>query len=151
MISSRSLEASLIKGGTDCGSIYFVYGLGGYALETWTSKPSKGRNPCLWSRDLLFNHLTKVGLKGRISTFGYSTGASKPNGASATMEGAANDLFNLIMKTKEVRISFHFVSSLNRESSKIFKDELKPIYFVCHSLGGLVVCQASCMQPTGCH
>ena len=105
-------------------SYYFVHGLGGHAFETFAApiqKKHKHKEQKMWARDLLPEKFAKAGLQGRFSTLGYN--ANIVGGAgTTTIESAAKDLLYQLQHDRP-------------EGSQ------RPIFFVAHSLGGLVVAQ----------
>ena len=91
-----------------------VHGLQGDAYKTWTHE-----NHTLWLRDMLPAEVPSV----RIMTFGYESAVAFSNSVSG-VDNKAVDL-------------------LNRLSAKRHDDTHKrPIVFICHSLGGIVVKKA---------
>jgi predicted alpha/beta-fold hydrolase len=80
----------------------------------------------MWPRDLLPEKFEKAGLRGRFSTVGYNANIVRGAGTT-TIESAAKDLLYQLQHDRP-------------ENSK------RPIYFVAHSLGGLVVAQVLQMQ-----
>lgn len=107
----------------DCGSqrltncsIIAVHGLGGDAYETWTDENGK-----LWLRDFL-----PVRLKtAQIFTYGYDSVVAFSK-SSADIDDFARDL---LQRLKGLRLD-----RLQGDRS---------LYFICHSLGGLVVKQVN--------
>lgn len=97
--------------------ILFVHGLRGHRLNTW----SKGS--CCWPRDILPEDMPQA----RVMTFGYDTSAVHL--AAATSQ---NSIFghveNLLVDLKNER--------------RTANAGTKPLIFVGHSLGGLVIKQA---------
>lgn len=91
-----------------------VHGLQGDAYKTWTHE-----NHTLWLRDMLPTEVPSA----RIMTFGYESAWAFSNSV-AGIEHKARDL-------------------LNRLSAKRNDDTYRrPIVFICHSLGGIVVKKA---------
>jgi hypothetical protein len=99
--------------------IVAVHGLGGHYEDTWTWKPAKGKDatPCNWVKDLLPADVSNA----RIMSFGYDSAVafSKSIGDISIF---GEQLLQFIL--------------LKRESEQ---QKRRPIIFVCHSLGGLVV------------
>ncbi|KAK3951028.1 hypothetical protein QBC32DRAFT_344984 [Pseudoneurospora amorphoporcata] len=110
--------------------MYFVHGLGGHAFKSWST--DKGA-PHMWPRDFLpddvkarpLNPRKWEGQKlaGRFATVGYRASAMFASAATATVD----------------KISQNFLNHLRADRTEGSK---RPMYFACHSLGGLVVCQA---------
>jgi hypothetical protein len=97
-----------------------VHGLGGHWLQTWQHD-----NGQVWLRDFLPGQLRQADVRARIMSFGYN----------------ANTTF-----TKAVGgISDQAMMLLDRlEGRRMRKDEQqRPILFLAHSLGGLVVKKVS--------
>ena len=97
-----------------------VHGLNGDALNTWTYTPKTGP-PVMWLRDLLPTKLPNA----RVMTFQYDAGVF---GSSA--EGVRGNARKLV--------------ALLRDSREDEEDgaEGRPIVFVGHSLGGIIIKQA---------
>lgn len=102
-------------------SIVLVHGLGGSSIGTWTSR-TPGRST-FWPRDLLPKDLPNV----RILTFGYDSTPGRFLGAAST---------NMVHQhaTNLVTGLYYFRS--------VSDSVTRPIVFVCHSLGGIVVKKA---------
>ena len=103
--------------------IVAVHGLGGDWENTWTADNGK-----LWLRDFLPDQLREVKCEPRIFSYGYdaSTVFSK---SVADIEDAATGLLNSL--------------ALER-ISKV--EERRPLIFIAHSLGGIVVKKVSQSQ-----
>ncbi|KAI1773269.1 hypothetical protein F4818DRAFT_423753 [Hypoxylon cercidicola] len=104
-------------GSTSQVDFWFVHGLGGHPIHTW----SKG-SVC-WPRDLLYQDLPNC----RIYTWGYDSSVfhSNTQTSHASIFGHVENLLLDISGTRQ--------SDEERE---------RPIIFVGHSLGGLVIKQA---------
>ncbi|KAJ8127228.1 hypothetical protein O1611_g6408 [Lasiodiplodia mahajangana] len=102
------------EGSTDGFDLIFVHGLRGSRLKTWT------RNDVFWPRDLLKDDLRNV----RVITWGYDA-----NIANAFTYASEESLFG------------HATTLLN-DIARLRRGITRPIIFICHSLGGLVVKQA---------
>lgn len=107
-------------------SLVAVHGLDplnrpGHAYSTWTHKQHKyDLNGKLWLRDFLPTHPRMPKL--RVLLFGYNSSAA----LKASTVGVAGAASNLLDQLRFKRLGH----------------EERPIVFVCHSLGGLVVKQA---------
>ncbi|KGO78310.1 hypothetical protein PITC_059230 [Penicillium italicum] len=105
-----------------CIDVIAVHGLGGHHERTWTWNPvgSTGEKPCVWLRDLLPSEIPNA----RILSFGYSSAVafSKSIGDISTF---AEQLLSLTLRER---------ASENQRS--------RPVVFVAHSLGGIVVKKA---------
>ena len=102
--------------------LVFVHGLNGEPDRTWTSKT----NNCLWPRDLLPSAVEEE--KVRILTFGYDADVTQTLGEGVTKDKIHNHAENLV------------ASLVANRSLRHAKE--RPIIFVAHSLGGLVVKRA---------
>ncbi|KAK0730844.1 hypothetical protein B0H67DRAFT_528030 [Lasiosphaeris hirsuta] len=110
--------------------MYFIHGLGGHAFTTWCNDTAV---PQMWPKDFFPNDVkakpldpkdpTGPHLAGRFSIIGYHADALTSWSATMTIEKAAQELLTNL--------------SVDRpEGCK------RPMFFACHSLGGLVTCQA---------
>ncbi|KAI9771505.1 MAG: hypothetical protein M1840_002125 [Geoglossum simile] len=103
--------------------IVFIHGLMGEPSKTWTAKDSN----VFWPTDLLPNDLLKKKLNARILLYGYNA-----------------EVFDFSGKTSSDKIHNHaqtLVSSLYANRS--LEDAVeRPLVFVCHSLGGIVLKRA---------
>lgn len=97
--------------------IVAVHGLGGHAYETWT----EGRR--LWLRDFLPESIPDA----RVFSFGYNSAVAFGGTASKIDDFATSLLERLLQKRRQ------------------YKDHIRPIIFVCHSLGGIVFKRALTM------
>jgi hypothetical protein len=99
--------------------IIAVHGLGGHYDETWTWNPERSTNerPCNWLRDLLPNDIPSA----RIMSFGYDSAV-----ALSTSVGDISIFGEQLLQFVRLR----------REAEQ---QRRRPIIFVCHSLGGIVV------------
>ncbi|KAH8683389.1 Alpha/Beta hydrolase protein [Tricladium varicosporioides] len=103
----------------DAIDIVFVHGLTGNRESTWTDKTAK----VFWPKDLLAKDLPKA----RIITFGYD--ADIIRGLSMAGNGTLRDHGKALAEDLAMR-------------RKRTDSNLRPLIFVAHSLGGLVVEQA---------
>ncbi|CVK85068.1 uncharacterized protein FMAN_01986 [Fusarium mangiferae] len=94
-----------------------VHGLGGNAIDTWTTKSDK-----MWLRDFLPQHQNFK--NSRVMTFGYDSDLTDRR-TVMTLESWAE---TLLQSLNEVRTGE--------------KEKERPLLFVSHSLGGLVVRKA---------
>ncbi|OCL03087.1 hypothetical protein AOQ84DRAFT_271434, partial [Glonium stellatum] len=95
--------------------VVFVHGLTGGSIKNWT------RDGVCWPRDLLSD---KIHHCARIMTWGYDSASySAPDGLSLQ----AGTLLKGLETMRQTRV-----------------EKKRPIVFVCHSLGGIVVKQANC-------
>jgi alpha-beta hydrolase superfamily lysophospholipase len=100
-------------------SIVLVHGLGGHRERTWTTKPDS--NSCSWPRELLLNDLSSA----RIITWGYPATTFKLAEVVAVVHPTelANNLCNDLRNLRE-------------------GNEERPLIFIAHSMGGIVVPKA---------
>ncbi|KAK4108885.1 hypothetical protein N656DRAFT_362006 [Canariomyces notabilis] len=94
--------------------IIAIHGLGGDKFGSWTSPSGNG---ALWIRDFLKDSFPRA----RIFTYGYDAGKAWLSNSVATIEDAAKDLLARLQIERDGL-------PLNR-----------PIVFICHSLGGIVL------------
>ncbi|KAJ5736314.1 uncharacterized protein N7483_001439 [Penicillium malachiteum] len=101
--------------------IVFVHGLNGHPHDSWTSKSTN----CFWPVDLLPEVLASQ--RPRILTYGYNANVT------AFTDGASRDSI----------VSHAETLASNLAANRNLRDcSDRPIIFVCHSLGGLVVKRA---------
>ncbi|KAL2047637.1 hypothetical protein N7G274_000679 [Stereocaulon virgatum] len=108
--------------------IYLVHGLGGHAFNTWASDVRDDNIETLraWPRDFLPKRLSDENINARVYTLGYNANMIRNAAPDATVNSAAEDLLASLYGDRQ-------------------KNHPREIYFVCHSLGGLIVCQALVM------
>jgi len=97
-------------------SIVLVAGLGGHPKETW-----RAADGTLWPKQLLPEHIQNI----RVLSFNYNN-TLKGTTSQAGIDEHAEDLLVTLFNAKE------------DEDAK-----LRPIVFVGHSLGGLIIKQVS--------
>ncbi|KAM0796938.1 hypothetical protein BDR22DRAFT_936967 [Usnea florida] len=118
---------------TIVADVVFVHGLQGHPWKTWRYKePRTSKMPTFlkkvpqkrvfWPRDLLADDVTNI----RIFTYGYDSNLSHYG------SGPAN----------QSNIHQHGLTLLNDVSAKRRECQNRPLIFVAHSLGGLLVKQA---------
>jgi hypothetical protein len=101
--------------------LVFVHGLNGHPHDSWTSKTTK----CFWPVDLLPDVLASQ--RPRILTYGYNADVT------AFTDGASRDSI----------VSHAETLASNLAANRNLRDcSDRPIIFICHSLGGLVVKRA---------
>ncbi|KAI9808253.1 MAG: hypothetical protein M1825_004710 [Sarcosagium campestre] len=96
--------------------IVAVHGLGGDAIDTWTHPKSKA----FWLKDFLPKQIPDA----RVMTFGYNAAAAFEQSTAEVIDHAKSLLTSLVDKREE--------------SEEVHR----PLIFVAHSLGGIVVKQA---------
>jgi hypothetical protein len=110
------------KSTDDNPSIVAIHGLGGHAFKTWTD--SDGH---LWLRDSLPRHIPTA----RIMTYGYDSAVAFGRSRMGVAD-FARDLLSRVRIERRVLTDDHPPTP-------------RPIIFICHSLGGVVVKQALIM------
>jgi hypothetical protein len=121
----------------DC---YFVHGLKGHPIKSFSGKPQKSQKPIFWPADLLPKYLDNRGRKGRYLTFGYN--ADFTAGPLSNIGQALSVNHQKRSPISPTDIENAAKSLLECIAADRPKGSNRPIFFVCHSLGGLVVCQA---------
>ncbi|KAM7187803.1 Alpha/Beta hydrolase fold [Rhypophila sp. PSN 637] len=101
---------------TKVADIILVHGLNGRRMRTWTL------DNCCWPRDLLPRTLPGT----RIMTFGYDSAVVRSTGTSTNSVG------------------LHAGSLLSDLSARRKDNPQRPIIFIGHSLGGIVIKEALC-------
>ncbi|KAE8441100.1 hypothetical protein EG329_005867 [Mollisiaceae sp. DMI_Dod_QoI] len=104
--------------------IIAVHGLGGDYQRTWTSGNVN------WLRDFLPDQLRSEGIKPRIMCYGYDANTAFSKNVTG-IHNVAEDLLDRL-----------------RTSRRREKCEQRPIIFIAHSLGGLIVKKASQPSPS---
>ena len=97
-------------------SIAAVHGLGGHWEETWTHENGK-----LWLRDFLPSQLKEGNINARVMSFGYDSDTF----ASKAVTGIDQEAKVLLDRLEG-----------SREKGKV---KTRPVIFIAHSLGGLLV------------
>ncbi|KAH6624184.1 Alpha/Beta hydrolase protein [Chaetomium sp. MPI-SDFR-AT-0129] len=97
-----------------------VHGLGGHYLNTWAHVPSRGNGDAtLWLRDLLPQKLPNA----HVMSFSYDSAIY--NRADQSVRATAGKLVQLLRDIREE-----------------YEDQNRPIVFIGHSLGGIIIKQA---------
>ncbi|KAH7245282.1 hypothetical protein BKA59DRAFT_170735 [Fusarium tricinctum] len=108
----------------DVADVVFVHGLNGHAAKTWTSKQDPS-NPFFWIADLRsVSSLPDL----RTMTFGYN----------AHFEVGNSNLLGVRQHAEALLLAIRNKRSGPRRH--------RPLLFICHSLGGLIVKQALIMS-----
>src|SRR5256885_2215566 len=77
-------------------SFYFIHGLGGHAINTWTHTSRRLESPIMWPRDLLPASLKNQGFFGRFSTIGYKANPLE----QATITSSAKRLLDSLIEER---------------------------------------------------
>ncbi|CCT65180.1 uncharacterized protein FFB20_13408 [Fusarium fujikuroi] len=96
--------------------VVFVHGLRGNPINTWSKKDGSGTSVC-WPRDLLRGNLKTA----RVISWGYDT-----------------DIANVFSRASEESLFGH-AQKLLGALSRLRNEVARPILWVGHSLGGLVI------------
>ncbi|KAH7357299.1 hypothetical protein BKA65DRAFT_225074 [Rhexocercosporidium sp. MPI-PUGE-AT-0058] len=116
LLASRSSEPTF--------DVYLVHGLGGFAFKSFASRPRDHKRVQMWPRDFLPDVLDDPTLgSGRYLTFGYRAPIMDSDRITESIKETAQNLLRAIVQERGVNCQ-------------------RPLFFVCHSLGGLVVAQA---------
>ncbi|KAJ5584453.1 uncharacterized protein N7459_004253 [Penicillium hispanicum] len=120
-VKPLGLSQVYVPRGDPTVDIVFVHGLNGHPHDSWTSKSTN----CFWPVDLLPEILAP--LRPRILTYGYDANVA------VFTDGASRD--SIVSHAETLASSLAANRNLRNCSDR-------PIIFVCHSLGGLVVKRA---------
>lgn len=120
-VKPYGLSQVYVPQGEPTVDLVFVHGLNGHPHDSWTSKTTK----CFWPVDLLPEVLASQ--RPRILTYGYNADVT------AFTDGASRDSI----------VSHAETLASNLAANRNLRDcSDRPIIFICHSLGGLVVKRA---------
>lgn len=111
-----------------------MHGLTGNRKTTWTHKATK----TFWPEKLLPTDLPKA----RILSFGYNAGVVGVLASANTLRDHGNDLAAELSNTRERDDTVSPALHLDRWKRLTLQNN-RPIIFVVHSLGGLVIEQVS--------
>lgn len=89
----------------------------------------------MWLRDFLPHQIERA----RVVTYGYNSALMGPNTSVSSVKDFACDLLHRILddRKSDKVCNYQYVFRL----SNICKDKSRPLMFICHSLGGIVVKQ----------
>lgn len=107
-------------------SVVAVHGLNGDCRRTWTHVDPKTKKETLWLKDMLPHKMPYV----RPMTFGYHASIL----ANTSESGVRDNARSLLMELRNRR---------ERDGSKA-----RPIVFIGHSLGGIIIKQVTASRPT---
>lgn len=128
--------SSILKLTLSVASIVAVHGLNGHPTETWTHQTT---NAC-WLKDFLPSDIDGA----RIMTFGYNAGAAFGNTTADVNDHAKDLLSSLIDKREEDEVSPLCLSlPLRRSLMDRDQEASRPLIFIAHSLGGIIVKKVS--------
>ena len=113
-----------MRSNLEINSIVAVHGLGGHWEKTWTHENGK-----LWLRDFLPSQLQDANVNARVMSFGYNSDTF----TSKAVTGIDQEATILLDRLEG-----------SRESGRA---KVRPIIFIAHSLGGLVVKKVSPLLP----
>lgn len=117
-------------------SIVAVHGLNGHAYGTWTCREESRANiEPMWLRDFLPGQIPKA----RILVYGYNSAVTGPNIGVSGVRDFAHDLLQRITDDRAERKVRN--SACLGIVTDCIQDNNRPLIFICHSLGGIVVKQ----------
>ncbi|MEH2179933.1 esterase/lipase family protein [Nostoc sp.] len=100
------------------GDVIFIHGLAGHAWGTWHPQDRRDRSDCDFWLTWLQEDLTNEGIDVGVWTFGYDAARSQFSGSAMPRFDQASNLL---------------------ESLQVRKIGERPVIFVTHSMGGLLV------------
>lgn len=109
----------LYEGDQPEADIVFIHGLNGHRERTWTGNNRQSGNSIFWIRDLLPDDLPQC----RILTFGFDCDVP--------------DAYYLLHRTLDHQASALLLALENKRAQ--FECRTRPIVFVAHGLGGIVL------------
>ena len=109
-----------------------VHGLGGDAFTTWTHPKSKA----FWLKDFLPQQIPDA----RIMTFGYNADVAFGQSTAEIVDYAKSLLASLVDKREESEVHVLAKNGVKRMLMPFYEIH-RPLIFIAHSLGGIVVKQ----------
>jgi hypothetical protein len=121
-----------------------VHGLNGHPFNTFAYRPPQDhKKVVMWARDLLPQSLDRAEYHGRYISYGYPARVFDRDRIPNTLRTEAENLL------EQISLDRQGVGILSKEdSSNIVQDSERPLFFACHSLGGLIVCQVRQYTPS---
>jgi lysophospholipase L1-like esterase len=110
-----------------------VHGLGGDSIETWTHPKSHA----FWLKDFLPQQIPDA----RIMTFGYNAAAAFGRSTSDVIDHAKSLLGSLVDKREEPEVHIGEDPQNTIRELTQWQEKNRPLIFIAHSLGGIVVKQ----------
>jgi alpha-beta hydrolase superfamily lysophospholipase len=115
-------------------SIVAVHGLGEDARQTWTNAKTR----IFWLKDCLPHDLSDA----RIMTFGYNAAAALGRSMADVVDHARDLLSCLLDKRNREKVEdTSWLASHRAIADGISQEARRPIIFLAHSLGGIIVKQ----------
>lgn len=121
-------------------SVVAIHGLGGGPVATWTEPETK----TFWLKDFLPTNLSSA----RIMTFGYNADAAFSSTLGDIDAHATDLLVNVVDKREGSDVSCSIMYLGSPLLKVLLQEQQRPIIFVAHSLGGIIVKQVSGISLT---
>jgi hypothetical protein len=112
--------------------------MGGHAIETWTHPKSNA----FWLRDFLPLQIPDA----RIMTFGYNAAPAFGPSTSEVIDHAKSLLASLVDKREEPEVPIDPTLQSTMQMLTISQEEDRPLVFIAHSLGEIVLKQVGWAQ-----